>query len=563
MTLVAIYARYSSDHQNDTSIEDQVRLCREKTEKENWTVSGVYPDHAVSGASLVRPGIQMLLQDAEEGKFQIILAEALDRLSRDQADIAAIRKRLNFLDIDIFTLAEGEINELHIGLKGTMNALFLKDLADKTRRGLRGRIEKGKSGGGNSYGYNVEKSIGPDGEPVRGERIINTFQANIVRRIFEEYLTGKSPKGIASQLNKENIEGPSGRGWGPSTIYGNRQRGTGILNNELYIGRMIWNRLRYIKDPDTGKRVSRLNPENEWIIKEIPELRIIDQELWDGVKAKQGQINKNNKPLWKTNRPKNLFSYLLKCGVCGGGFSVISKTHVGCSTARNKGTCANRLTMKKETLEQTVLNSLKNHLMDEDLCKEFCDEYVSHMNKLRIEHNASLNGYKAEYKKVYRQLDKMVDAIADGAEFAPMKGKMQALENRRIELEVLIENTKEAPILFHPNMGNRYQSEIKKLIEALNTNTHREEAAQLIRSLVDRIILSPADTADKLVIDLQGDLAGILSMATGKEKSLIKKNLLWLASSDIALKNIEGNNDPSDIQAMVAGAGFEPATFRL
>ena len=69
--------------------------------------------------------------------------------------------------------------------------------------------------------------------------------------------------------------GPSGKGWGPSTIHGNRQRGTGILNNELYVGRLVWNRLRYMKDPETGKRVSRLNPETDWIIQDVPELRII------------------------------------------------------------------------------------------------------------------------------------------------------------------------------------------------------------------------------------------------------------------------------------------------
>lgn len=81
------------------------------------------------------------MQDAVAGKFEIILAEAMDRLSRDQADIAAVFKRLRFAGVAIVTLSEGEIGDLHIGLKGTMNALFLKDLADKTRRGLRGRVE--------------------------------------------------------------------------------------------------------------------------------------------------------------------------------------------------------------------------------------------------------------------------------------------------------------------------------------------------------------------------------------------------------------------------------------
>lgn len=87
------------------------------------------------------------------------MAEALDRISRDQADVATLYKQLHFLGIKIVTISEGPINELHVGLKGTMNALMLKDLAQKTHRGLRGRVEQGKSGGGLCYGYNVVKNL--------------------------------------------------------------------------------------------------------------------------------------------------------------------------------------------------------------------------------------------------------------------------------------------------------------------------------------------------------------------------------------------------------------------
>ncbi|MAY36694.1 MAG: resolvase, partial [Spongiibacteraceae bacterium] len=140
---IAIYARYSTDMQSQASIEDQVRLCTERAEREGWTIVQIYTDHGLSGASMMRPGIQALMQDAQSGKFDIVLAEALDRLSRDQEDIAGIHKRLSFANVQMVTLSEGEISHLHIGLKGTMNALFLKDLADKTRRGLRGRVEAG------------------------------------------------------------------------------------------------------------------------------------------------------------------------------------------------------------------------------------------------------------------------------------------------------------------------------------------------------------------------------------------------------------------------------------
>ena len=179
-----IYARYSSDLQSETSIDDQVRLCRERAERDGMAVTEVYSDYAISGGTLSnRPGMLALMDAAKQGEFDVVIAEALDRISRDQEDIAAIYKRLSHAEIKIVTLSEGEINELHVGLKGTMNALFLKDLAIKTRRGQRGRVEAGKIPGGNSYGYNIIRQLKEDGTVTTGEREINLEQASIINRI--------------------------------------------------------------------------------------------------------------------------------------------------------------------------------------------------------------------------------------------------------------------------------------------------------------------------------------------------------------------------------------------
>lgn len=542
---VAIYARYSSDMQSDASIEDQIRQCEERAKRESWAVYNCYTDHALSGASLMRPGVQMLLQDAMAGKFDIILTEALDRLSRDQEDIAGIYKRMQFVDVKILTLSEGEVSNLHIGLKGTMNAMFLKDLADKTRRGLRGRVEKGKSGGGLTYGYDVVKTTNANGDPVTGERTINPEQAAIVNRIFRDFAGGKSPKKIAFELNKEGISGPSGKGWGASTIYGNRQRGTGIINNELYIGRMIWNRLRYIKDPDTGKRVSRLNPQEEWIIKDVPELRIVEQELWDSVKDKQGAIKEQHTEFWGKQRPPNLFSFLLKCGCCHGGFSKISKTHYGCSTARNKGTCDNRLGIHQEKMEQAVLTALKKHLMDSDLCAIFCEEYTAHLNALGSQKRQTQTGYKNELEQLEKNRQRIVQAVMDGFATQELKVELDKIVERRSELERLLEKTEETPVLLHPNMADHYRREVEQLIESLNEPNHRSRAADLLRTVIEKIVLTPNKDSTKLEIDLYGDLAGILSIASKHDKHLkVNENLVQQVK-------------------MVAGSGFEPATFRL
>ena len=340
----AIYARYSSAMQSAASIEDQVRLCMERAEREGWTVVQTFTDMAISGASLHRPGLQSLLDHAARGGIDMVLCEALDRLSRDQADVATLYKQLAFHGAGISTLSEGEISELHVGLKGTMNQLFLKDLASKTRRGLRGRVEAGRSGGGNSYGYDVVRRLGDDGQPVTGERTINEAEADTIRRIFTEFADGTSPKAIARGLNDDGIPGPSGKLWRDTAIRGHRARGTGILNNELYVGRLVWNRLRYVKDPATGKRVSRLNPQAEWITQEVPDLRIVEDALWDRVKTRQGEIDATpavqgikQSRFWEKRRSTHLLTGKLVCGACGGTVARTPASSVLATTSRATG----------------------------------------------------------------------------------------------------------------------------------------------------------------------------------------------------------------------------------
>ncbi len=543
MMRAVIYARYSSDKQREASIEDQIRLCKERAAREGWSVIGSYEDQAVSGASLIRPGIQALMQDAQGGRFDLVLAESLDRISRDQEDIAGVYKRLRFAGVKMLTLSEGDISELHIGLKGTMGALYLKELAEKTRRGLRGRVEAGKSGGGNSYGYDVIKTVSATGEAERGERRINEQQARIVRRIFNDYAAGKSPKAIAKALNRQGVPGPSGKGWGQSTINGNWRRGTGILNNELYVGRLVWNRLSYIKNPDTGKRISRLNPESEWIIKDVPELRIIDETLWAKVKARQKAQHKAG-AFHEHQRAPYLLSRLLKCGCCGGGFSKVSAHHYGCSNARNKGSCENRRTIRQDELEGLVITALQSRLMDPALCAEFCEEYTRHLNELRAEKNAGLIAAKRELEKLTKEHANLIQAIKDGVPASTVKDDLARNTARQDELKAQIEGQDEEPVLLHPQMAAYYRQQVADLAAALNDDEYRSEAAEIIRSLVDRIELSP-NADGKLEIDLYGDLAGILSLAAQKERPL-------------------DQSDPSVQQVkLVAGAGFEPATFRL
>ena len=557
MTRVALYARYSSDNQSVASIEDQFRICREHAEREQWKVVGAYRDAAMSGASVIlRPGLQALLQDAQRGKFERVLAEALDRVSRDQADVAMLFKHLRFAGVQIVTLSEGEITELHVGLKGTMNALFLKDLAAKTHRGIRGRVEKGKSGGGLCYGYDVVKHISAAGEPIRGDRTVNEAQAAIVRRVFGEFAARISPRAIARRLNEEGISGPDGALWTDSTLRGHAARGTGLINNELYIGKLVWNRLRYIKDPTTGKRVSRINPREKWISAEVPELRIVDDGLWRAAKARQAEIamkyanvvtaihaaqaNRLN----GTHRPRSLLSGLLVCGCCSGPYALRGQDRFACSNHVMNASCANSRTIGRETLENRLLLGLRDRLMAPEIAAEAMRAHAEETNRLNRERRSSVDADRRELEKIARSVKEIIAVIEEGGGNRVMVARIRELERREDELT---ERLSQAPVEIpdiHPNVAGIYRRKVERLAEALQRPQERAEAAEAIRALIDRITLTPGPKRGETVATLHGDLAKILEWAVQKQ------NTPDAFASGVSV-------------SVVAGAGFEPAAFRL
>ena len=562
MTLrCALYARYSSDQQRAASIEDQFRVCRERAEREGWKVVGTYKDSAISGDSVIlRPGVQALLEDARRGAFEIVVAEALDRVSRDQADVATLYKHLRFAGVMIFTLSagEGEINELHVGLKGTMNALFLKDLAAKTRRGLRGRVEAGKSGGGICYGYDVVKLHDAAGERIRGEREIDEAEAEIVRRIFREFAQGTSPRAIARRLNEDAIPGPKGKLWTDSVLRGHAKRGTGLLNNELYIGRLVWNRQRFLKNPDTGKRVARLNPPEEWIVAEVPELRILDDELWQAAKARQGEISEKYATaiaatraaqanyLNSTHRPRYLLSGLLECGVCGGSYAKRGQDRYACSNYIMSGSCSNSRTVRRVEIEERVMAGLREKLMAPEAAAEAMQAYAEETNRLNRERRASGATDRKELADIEKKIATMLDVIEDGGYARGMMDRMRELEARQDEIA---ERLSAAPVDLpdiHPNIAIVYRRKVERLAEAMADPRDRDEAADAIRGLIERIVLTPGEKRGQMDAALHGDLGTILEWAgNGRGKGATDTPKSGMSVS------------------VVAGVGFEPTTFRL
>jgi site-specific DNA recombinase len=541
-----IYARYSSALQNAASIDDQIRLCRERLDQDKIKVRDVFIDRAISGSSLhARAGIQALLEEVARGDVDIVIAEALDRLSRDQEDIARIYKRLSFAQVTLVTLAEGEINELHIGLKGTMNALFLKDLASKTRRGQRGRVEAGKIPGGKSYGYRLVPTLNADGTVNRGEREIIEDEARVIKRIFKDYAEGKTARQIAAGLNKEGLASPRGGVWNASTINGNRKRRNGILNNELYLGNIVYNRQRFVRDPETGKRRSRPNPEALWVTKHVPHLQIIEQEIWDkahAIKAKYASKCGN-----KRQTRKRLLTGLVQCGCCNGSMTIIGRERYACSARREQGTCFNGTSIKAQDLEQRVFEGLRSILVGrEEALKAFAEAFHTEVKRRQTSKASNKTKVQKDLLKVETGMKRCVDLLLHSD--TPMESIRNTLEELEVQKRTLTRElslqTEEDKIVLHPNISELFSRKVGDLKSLLQNDVTKHQATEVIRSLIEMIVVSPTGQRGKSGVVLHGALASILTYATAPAQS---------GAVTCGIGRV----------LLVAGVGFEPTTFRL
>ena len=186
-----VYARYSTEHQRAASIADQVEVCRRYIDRNGWVLTRSYDDAAISGASRHRPGYLNLLADAEAGKFDVLVCEAVDRLGRNLADVASLSDQLTFARVEIHAVAVGHLTPMHIGIMGTMAQMSLSDTRDKVRRAQLGRARAGRMPAGLAFGYDIVSP--PPGAKEAGERRINAVEAATVERVFRNYANGISP----------------------------------------------------------------------------------------------------------------------------------------------------------------------------------------------------------------------------------------------------------------------------------------------------------------------------------------------------------------------------------
>ena len=556
-TRVALYARYSSDNQRDASIEDQIRVCQAWVQREGWQVTACYTDHAISGSTQLRSGYQALLSTMRAGGCEVVLAESLDRLSRDQEHVAQLYKAAQFAGVRLITLSEGEISELHIGLKGTMGALYLKDLADKTRRGLEGRVRQGRSGGGLCYGYRVMRGpVDRHGEAERGLRAIDPEQAAIVRRVFEEFAVGEGPKAIVGRLNREGIAGPRGGIWQAGTLRGQARRDTGILRNRLYIGELVWNQRRWIKDPQSGKRVARINATEQKVMEAVPELRIVEQGLWERVQARLAEqrahldidesSGRERHRFWEQKRARHVLTGLVFCGNCGSSFASMGRDYLACRTAQAKGLCSNTRSVRRGALEANVLRALEHELMRPELLGVFVEEFQREWNRLASLQTDKRQALQRELDKSDKQMSGLIDAIADGLRAPGLQDRLDRLASTqtRLRAELAAAELTPTPPLLHPGLAERYRRRVGELREAMS-QTGGTEVREALRGLIARV-----EIRQDCGIELVGELSALFG-ASGVQNA---KNPAGVG--------LAGFLDICSVK-MDAGTGFEPVTFRL
>ncbi|MEH6564604.1 MAG: recombinase family protein [Halopseudomonas sp.] len=456
-----IYARYSSDKQSETSLTDQISLCRSRALREGWQLVATHTDTALSGSTQVasRPGGKTLLADVLAGRFEVLLLEGLDRLARDQVEQESVVRRLEHRGIRIIGLSDGydsqhQGRKVMRGVRGLINELYLDDLRHKTQRGMHGQVDRGYIAGGKSYGYDILKEEG-------GSRyVINELEAHWVRWIFAQVAKGRAYRHIVTELNEKGIASPRGNTWAVSALYGSPVKGSGIINNQLYIGHYVWNRSQWIKDPDTGKRQRVDRPRHEWREADLPELRIIDQYTWERVRYRIDHGRDSNGRKSEVRPRTAMLSGILHCPHCSGPLSSFGSTRYGCSRSRDRGpTVCKGFTIGRARVERRLLSAVRDQVLTEDvaaLWEQLVKESATESDAGALE---------SRRDELQAEIGRLVDAISRIGLSAAIEQRIRQAERELRTLEAEIEQAQRSST----KLGD-IKGEFKALLLDLNTS---------------------------------------------------------------------------------------------
>lgn len=461
----AIYSRYSSDLQNERSIDDQVRNCRQYAHSTGWSVleDHVYEDRAVSGASTVgRQGLQQLLQAANTRPkpFDYVLVDDTSRLSRDQMDQQNIIRELVYLGIHMYFVSQGidsrHEQAIHVMLPvhGIADSLYRLELGKKTLRGMAGQVLKGFNPGGKTYGYAYTRLYDPNGEIDRktghvrflGTRIsINAEQAAVMAEIFKRFSAGWSLKELAKDLNQRGVRPPGHDtqrrilkvrpSWCPNAL-------RFMLQNRKYIGDWTWNKTRSMSNPRTGKRRYEERPREEWVNAIYPDLRIVGDSDWEKV-AERFQANKHKgKRTYGGVQNTYLLSGLLHCAVCGARYVLVGggtnpDPLYGCSLNWNRGrtVCPNSARVRKSELESAVIGDLKKRLFRKSVLKEIVSCANEKLSSARSTHATEIAHLEGDIAECKRAIKNLMMAVESGEVFS------RSIQDRLCEKETELRET--------------------------------------------------------------------------------------------------------------------------
>jgi DNA invertase Pin-like site-specific DNA recombinase len=456
----ACYARFSSDLQRETSLDDQIRTCRDFAERHGWRwqQAHVYTDAAISGASVEgRKGLEALLAAAygDERSFDVILVDDSSRVSRDLADALRIVQRLKFAGIRVIYISQGidsvsEQAETLIAVHGIVDSLYLREMATKIKRGLQGQIARGFATGGRTYGYRSEPVPDPNrsGEAIGFRLAVDPSEAAAIQAIFEWYADGVTVPKIITRLTEQHFPAPRGGNWRVGAV----QR---ILRNPKYRGQLVWGRTKQARKPGSRTKVVKHVPENEWQKSEKPELRIVSEELWDRVQSRRRTIDTLLNPQRQSGRglirgrnaklfSETLFSGFLKCGTCGHSVSVVYNhlikgvryRYYGCGHNMRNGdaVCSNRVRVRVEAADRALLAGLQAELLQPDTVS-----YIS--GQLAAALNAVIDQRPSQREEIVRlrstsdeKLRNLVTAVENGAGTPTI---FRAIQDREAEIRAL------------------------------------------------------------------------------------------------------------------------------
>lgn len=488
----AIYARYSTSLQNPTSIADQLRECRALVTSRGGRVAAEYSDAAASGASSIRhrSGLRALVADCQQGFINAVVAEALDRISRNQADIAVFYQRLRFLGIRVHTIEEGEIGPIHIGLKGTMNELFLDSLRAKVRRGTRGAVLEGRSHARPAYGYRMANRI-EGSRAIRGLREIDPGKAALVRRMFRLRADGMSARAIARLFNEEGIPPPRGGSrWNNTSLLGGLVH-IGMLRNPIYRGQLVYGLREAVLDPETGKRIVRIRPPEERLVVEVPHLRIIEEDLWLAVQRKldEAALPRHPRAQYPTafvGGAKPL-TQILRCGLCHGPSRTIATDRWACVQGIQRQGCTPR-TFTIRDMERVAAQKLTAWVF----ARRDWSRFAERAQRRSRERRRAIEADIADAQRRIQRLTEAIESAGQGRSLALRVSDLERLvDEKRTELQQLAETDRPAP---EPSvLRERLREKTLALRAAISDPDpdRRWEAAVTLCRLLERIDLFP------------------------------------------------------------------------